>query len=77
MDLETLLWDAVDRGVSDLHLRAGSPPMLSLYQRELISEEVAVAAATVPSNLKLALAGIVSGLDAGRGRHGASPSRSG
>ena len=28
MDLDTLLWDAVDRGASDLHLRAGSPPML-------------------------------------------------
>ena len=28
MDLDTLLWEAVDRGASDLHLRAGSPPML-------------------------------------------------
>ena len=28
MDLDTLLWEAVDRGASDLHLRAGSPPVM-------------------------------------------------
>jgi len=69
--------DAMADGGGRYGMQTFDQSILSLYQRELISEEVAVAAATVPSNLKLALAGIVSGLDAGRGRHGASPSRSG
>ncbi|HJO05545.1 MAG TPA: type IV pilus twitching motility protein PilT [Acidobacteriota bacterium] len=51
--------------------------ILSLCQRELISEEVAIAAATVPSDLKLQLRGIVSGIDPGRGTQGAGPSRTG
>lgn len=30
MDLDQLLWEAVDRGASDLHLRAGSPPVVRI-----------------------------------------------
>ena len=30
MDLDALLWEAVDRGASDLHLRAGAPPVIRI-----------------------------------------------
>ncbi len=30
MDLDSLLWEAVDQGASDLHLRAGSAPILRI-----------------------------------------------
>ncbi len=30
MNLDTLLWEAVDQGASDLHLRVGSPPMMRI-----------------------------------------------
>ncbi len=69
--------DAMSEGGDRYGMQTFDQSILSLCQRELISEEVAVAAATVPNDLKLQLRGIVSGSNRGRGIQGADPSRSG
>ena len=69
--------DAMTDGGERYGMQTFDQSILYLCQCELISEEVAVAAATVPSDLKLQLRGIVSGIDPGRGTQGAGPSRSG
>lgn len=45
MDLDSLLWEAVDRGASDLHLRAGSVPVVRIDgELSVLSDEPALSA---------------------------------
>jgi len=46
MELDKLLWEAVDQGASDLHLRAGAPPVLRIDGEMLpLVDEPALSAA--------------------------------
>ena len=40
MDLDALLWEAVERGASDLHLRAGGEPVLRIDSAMYVLDDV-------------------------------------
>jgi len=63
--------DAMAEGRAQYGMQTFDQSLLNLYEHGLITEEVAIAAATTPNDLRLQMRGIVSGLDAGRVAMGA------